>query len=107
MYRKEITHYSSSLDREMHIMIYGQEGMPLLCFPTQNSKCHNYEDFGMIDQLSDFINDGRIQLYVVDTVDEESWSLEQGGENSWRSARQEQYFHYIVDEVVPLIHERS
>ena len=107
MYREEITHYSSSLGREMHIMIYGREGMPLLCFPTQNSKCHNYEDFGMIDQLSDFINDGRIQLYVVDTVDEESWSLEQGGENSWRSARQEQYFHYIVDEVVPLIHEHS
>jgi len=106
MYKEQINHYSESLDRDMHIMVYGREGTPLLCFPTQNSMCHNFEDFGMVDQISDFINDGRVQLYVVDTVDAESWSLEHG-ENSWRSARQEQYFHYIVDEVVPLIHDRS
>ena len=46
MYREEITHYSHALERDMHIMIHGHGGMPLLCFPTQDSMCRNYEDFG-------------------------------------------------------------
>jgi len=87
-------------------MIYGHGGMPFLCFPTQNSMCHNYEDFGMIDQLADFIEDGRIQLFVVDSVDAESWSPKDG-DKEWRAARQEQYFHYITEEAVPFIRSRN
>ena len=45
MNREEITHYSQCLDREMHIMVYGRGGIPFLSFPTQDSMCHNYEDF--------------------------------------------------------------
>ena len=106
MNREEITHYSRCLNREMHVMIYGQGGIPFLSFPTQDSMCHNYEDFGMIHQLADFIEDNRIQLFVVDTVDRESWSPK-GWDNDFRAARQEQYFHYITDEVIPLIRERN
>ena len=106
MYKEQINHYSRSLERDMHIMVYGRDGMPLLCFPTQDSLCHNYEDFGMVDQLGDFIDGERAQLFVVDTVDPETWSC-QNGDKVWRAARQEQYFHYIVDEVVPLIRERN
>ena len=87
-------------------MLYGHGGVPLLAFPTQDSHCRNYEDFGMIHHLADFIEEGRIQLFVVDTVDSESWSL-RGGDKTWRAARQEQYYHYIVDEVVPLIRSRN
>ncbi len=106
MDRSEITQHSFALDREMHMMIYGYGGIPLLCFPTQNSMCRNYEDFGMIDQLSDFIDRGDFQLFVVDTVDEESWSLKEGIPE-WRATRQEQYFRYIVEEAVPLIRSRN
>ena len=106
MYREEITHYSHALGRDMHIMIHGHGGMPLLCFPTQDSMCRNYEDFGVVEHLSDYIDGGRVQLFVVDTVDRETWSA-RDGDKVWRAARQEQYFHYIVDEVVPLIHERN
>ena len=106
MYREEFSHGSWILNREMHIMIYGHGGMPFLCFPTQNSMCHNYEDFGMIDQLADFIEDGRTQLFVVDSVDAESWSPKDG-DKEWRAARQEQYFHYITEEAVPFIRSRN
>ena len=88
MYREEFGHYSWILDKDMHIVIYGHGGMPVLCFPTQNSMANNYEDFGMIDQLADFIEDGRIQLFTVDSVDLESWSLKDGNKE-WRAARQE------------------
>jgi len=106
VFREELTHYSRSLEREMHVMVYGEGGMPLLAFPTQDSMCHNYEDFGMVDQISDFLSSGSVQLFVVDTVDTESWSA-RDGDKAQRAARQEQYYHYIVDEVVPLIHDRS
>ena len=72
MYKEELTQYSRHLDRDMHIMVYGHDGLPFLAFPTQNSMCHNFEDFGMISELSDFLEEGRIRLFVVDTVDSES-----------------------------------
>ena len=106
MTREAMTHFSRILDREMHLMIYGQGGLPMLCFPTQNSMCRNYEDFGMIDNLADFIDGGKIQLFVVDTVDAESWSPKDGNK-TWRAARQEQYFRYIIDEVMPIIRARN
>ena len=106
MYREQVSHYSRALNRDMRVMIYGTGGVPFLCFPTQNSPCTNYEDFGMIDQLADFIDGGQIQLFVVDTVDIESWSA-RGADNERRALRQEQYFHYIVDEAVPFIKSRN
>ena len=106
MYTEEITQYSRYLERDMHMMIYGHGGMPLLAFPTQDSMCHNLEDFGMIAELSDFLEEGRIRIFVVDTVDRESWSPGDS-DLSRRAARQEQYFRYISDEAVPFILERT
>lgn len=59
MKREYIEHYSNSLGKQMHMCIYGHAGVPLLGFPTQDSNCHNYEDFGIIYHLSDFIEQGR------------------------------------------------
>ena len=104
MQTKELTRYSSSLGRDMHMMIYGSGGVPVLAFPTQDGMCRQLGDFGVIDQLSDFLWDGRIQLFVVDTVDTESWSA-RGEDGDRRAARQEQYFTYIVEEALPLMRE--
>ena len=106
MQTEVLTHYSSSLGRDMHMMIYGHGGTPFLVFPTQDGMCRQWEDFGLICHLADYIDGGRIQLFVVDTVDAESWS-NKGGDPGWRVWWQEQYFHYIVDQVVPLIRERN
>ncbi len=106
MTSREISHFSKSLEKEMHIKIYGTAGIPVIGLPTQDSKCHNFEDFRFTDALSPWIDGGRIQLFCVDSVDEESWSDERI-ENSWRSARQESYFHYLVDEVVPFVKKEN
>ena len=106
MYSEPITQYSRSLGKDMHMMIYGRGGVPFLAFPTQDSMCRNYEEFGMTDRLADYIDCGRIQLFVVDTVDTESWSNE-GGDNARRAKRQEQYYHYIADEAIPFMSGRN
>ena len=43
---------------------------------------------------------------AVDSVDEESWSCE-NGILSWRSARQEQYHNYIIEEVYPILMQKN
>ena len=106
MYREELTHHSRHLDRDMHMMIYGHNGLPFLAFPTQDSMCHNLEDFGMIRELSGYLESGRIRIFVVDTVDSESWSPKDWGK-AFRANRQEQYFRYIAEEAVPLILDRT
>ena len=106
MYREELTHYSRILNRDMRIVIYGHGGMPILGFPTQNSMANNYEDFGMIGELADFLEEGKIQLFTVDSVDLESWS-DKEGDKTWRAARQEQYFRYITEEVIPFMRSRN
>ena len=106
MKREYIEHYSNSLGKQMHMCIYGHAGVTVLGFPTQDSNCHNYEDFGIIYHLSDFIEQGRIQIVTVDSVDEESWSCE-NGIPSWRSARQEQYHNYIIEEVYPILMQKN
>jgi esterase/lipase superfamily enzyme len=106
MRREYFTHYSNSLKREMHILIHGEKGLPLLVFPTQDATCTNFEDFGMIATISDFIDRGEIMVFTVDTVDRESW-YDLYGDQARRSDIQESYYHYIVDEVVPFIRSRN
>ena len=106
MQKNQLTQYSQFLDREMHIMVYGHGGQAILAFPTQDAMCHQLEDFGFIDHISDYIESGRIQVFVVDTIDTESWSFRDGNK-LWRAKRQEEYYHYIVDEAVPLIRENN
>lgn len=102
MFREHITDYSDALQREMHVLILGHDGQPFIVFPCQDGPCTNWEDFHMEDTLRDYIEEGKIQLFCVDTVDKESWSAEQsdGGHRIWI---QECYYHYIVDEVVPYV----
>lgn len=105
MHREEISHYSQALNREMHIMVYGHGGVPFLGFPTQDAKCRQFEDFGVIRELKGELDSGKMTLFVVDTVDEESWSAEYEDPEQ-RANRQEQYYHYIADEVIPLMRSR-
>lgn len=94
--------FSKNLRRNMTVKIYGEGGLPFLIFPTQDAMSDNFENFGMIETLADFINNERIKLYCVDTVDQETWSNIYG-DKIWRAAWQETYYNYITEEVLPII----
>lgn len=102
MEKRQYTHYSEYLKRQMNIITYGEGGLPILVFPCQDAMCDNYENFGMIDTLSDYINNKQIQLFCVDTIDTFSWS-DTYGDKEYRAQIQENYYHYIVDEAVPYL----
>ncbi len=104
--RELVTWHSEQLDKDMSVIVYGKKGVPVLAFPMVNSMADNWEKNGMIDNLEEYINSGRIQIFTVDSVDSETWYCE-NGINPWRTARQESYYLYIIEEVLPFIHKKN
>ncbi|MBQ9315180.1 MAG: hypothetical protein IJ203_00005 [Atopobiaceae bacterium] len=103
MKREYYNQHSDVLNEDMSMIVYGEGGYPVIAFQAQDAKSNNFEDFGMIDALAPFIDEGRIQVFSVDNLDEQSWS-DQGGDKGARAWRQEEYFKFVTDELVPRVH---
>lgn len=86
----------------MEIKVYGHYGKPLIIFPTQGGTFHEAEDYHLIEVLKFFINEGRIKVFTVGSVDTDAWANE-GVAVHDRGNRHEQYNGYIMQEVVPFI----
>lgn len=106
MKRELVSRYSENLDRYMDLVVYGEGGYPVIVFPTQDSPCTNWEDFGMIDTLDDYIGSGMLQLFCVSNVDKDSWSAADR-DKAERADLVEAYYRYVADELCPLVHELS
>ncbi|SFG06771.1 esterase family protein [Oribacterium sp. WCC10] len=106
MEREQVVLHSKQLNRDMNLIIYGTKGVPVVGFPTKSTKADDWENNGMVKCLEDYIDKGIIQLYTVDTVDNESW-LNESGEYSWRTSRQESYYQFIIEELLPLIRKKN
>jgi esterase/lipase superfamily enzyme len=104
MRRQYHTWFSSSLGREMELLIFGHAGIPALVFPTSCGRFFEFEDRGMVDAIHGKIDAGQVQLICVDSVDSESW-YNQGAAPRERIARHMQYERYLMDEVLPLIRQ--
>lgn len=98
--------HSDHLDKDMNIRVYGRGGTPVLAFPTQDAMCDNFENFGMINALEPELVNSKIQLFCVDSVDSESWS-DTGGDPVYRINRQEAYYNYIIEEVIPFVFNKN
>lgn len=100
-YYKEFSH---ELNREMEFKVYGHAGKPCLVFPAQDGRFYDFENFGMINAAREYIEEGRIQFFCCDSIDAETWSNETDDPRK-RIEQHERFYHYIVDEFVPRIHE--
>jgi esterase/lipase superfamily enzyme len=100
MQRDYIKEYSPSLGREMELLHFGRAGRTVLAFPTSMGRFYQWEDFGLIGAISDFIESGAVQVVCVDSVDGESWYARDKPPAD-RVRRHLQYEGYIVNEVLP------
>ena len=105
MNKKNVVCSSAILGKDMHVNVYGTKGLPVVVFPTLAAAPESLEEVGIIDELADYLESGTIQLFCTQTVDEESWASD--GDPAERSLRQESFYHYVVDELVPLVHKVS
>ena len=98
--------YSNFLKHDMEFKVYGHKGLPCLAFACEGGRFYDWEDNGMISALSPFIENGQIQVFTADSVDDESW-LGDNHDLRYRAEAQERWFNYIVNELVPRIQEIS
>jgi esterase/lipase superfamily enzyme len=96
--------HSQRVGREMGIQVYGHYGRPLLVFPTSGGDEHEYEQRGMIDALRHHIDGGRVKVFCVNTVNNDSWYNKQA-HPAHRSYMQAMYDAYVAFEVAPFVHD--
>ena len=94
--------YSTALGRDMEIKVYGRGGKPVLFIPCQDGRFFDFENFGMLDVWTPFLERGQATVFSVDTMDAETWS-NKGGDPYWRIRRHEDWMRYLTEEVVPYI----
>lgn len=102
MERTLFSWHSPALNKEMPIAIYGHYGFALLLVPTAAADYLEYERFQLMDRLAPFIDAGKVKVFSVDSINNESW-LNNNMNPRDKAVRHQQWNTYIFDEVVPFI----
>jgi esterase/lipase superfamily enzyme len=90
------------LDKNMEVAVYGNYGYALLMFPTAAADYLEYERFHLIDTLAPFIDAGKLKVFSINSINNESWLNNQMYPRH-KAIRHQQYNGYITEEVVPFI----
>lgn len=93
--------YSPSLNKEMPVATYGDYGFALLLVPTAAADYLEYERFQLMHHIAPFINEGKVKVFSIDSINNESW-LNNHMDPRHKSVRHQQWNDYVFNEVVPL-----
>lgn len=101
--KRELTSwYSPSLSKHMPVATYGYFGFALLMIPTAAADYLEYERFQLIDGLAPFVETGKIKVFCINSINEESW-LNQQMLPEHKAIRHNQFNDYVFNEVIPFI----
>ena len=90
----------------MELLVLGHAGARVVVFPTSMGRFYEWEDRGMARLLGDYIANGDLQLFCVDSIDAESWYAKHLHPAD-RARRHAQYQDYLLHEVLPFTWERN
>ena len=96
---------SRFLNRDMEFKVYGQGGQPCIAFPCECGRFYDFENNGMVQAVAPLLEEGRLLLITVDSIDRESWNVE--GPARPRIEMQERWHNYICEEIIPRALELS
>ncbi|MBS1807196.1 MAG: esterase family protein [Acidobacteria bacterium] len=86
----------------MPLVAYGHYGPPVLMLPTAAADFLEYERFQLIDSVKWFIDEGKVKLYSVNSVNNRALLNKHASGHEkvgWLNA----YDSYLIEEVLPLI----
>lgn len=86
----------------MPIATYGYYGFALLLVPTAAADYLEYERFQLIDSLAPQISGGKVKVFSINSINNESW-LNNNMEGRHKILRHKQFNEYVFEEVVPFI----
>jgi len=102
MLRQITSWYSERLQKDMPVAVYGSYGFALLLVPTAAADYLEYERFQLIAALEPFINSGKVKVFSVNSINNESW-MNNGMDPRDKVMRHQQFNSYIFEEVVPFV----
>lgn len=94
--------HSPALNKEMPVAVYGYHGFALLMIPTAAADYLEYERFELIDHLKPFLEAGKVKIFSVNSINNESW-LNRQMEGAHKAIRHNQFNAYMFEEVVPFV----
>ncbi len=105
--RREIeSWFSPALQKDMPVVCYGHYGFSLLLVPTAAADYLEYERFQLIQSLAPMINDGKLRVFSINSINNESWlNYQMQGEH--KAIRHNQFNKYVFDEVIPFIKTKT
>ncbi len=98
--------YSPNLGIDIDLLIFGHGGTPVLLFPTSMGRYFENKDFGLIDAVAPFINEGKIKIYCPDGIDKSSWYNKDIAPAN-RVKNHLWYDKYLLEEVAPLARQET
>jgi esterase/lipase superfamily enzyme len=99
-----IPYFSNILNRIIDIEVTGHWGHPILMFPSSYGSYTQNRDFGLNDTVMHFVEQGKIKLYNIETLDGWSFYAEHMSSED-KIAHYEQYLRFIVEELIPRIQQ--
>jgi esterase/lipase superfamily enzyme len=94
--------FSPALQKDMPIVTYGDYGFALLLVPTAAADYLEYERFQMMETLAPYIESGKVKVYSINSINNESW-LNNEMAGAHKAIRHNQFNEYVFNEVVPFI----
>lgn len=92
--------YSHHLGGEIDMLVFGDRGYPLILFPTSQGRYYENKDFGLIDSVAWFVNEGLVKIYCIDSIDHLTW-YNKGVHPAARAYNHIWYDKMLHDELVP------
>ncbi|MBE7176818.1 MAG: esterase family protein [Mucilaginibacter polytrichastri] len=92
--------YSRHLGGNIDMLVFGDRGYPVILFPTSQGRYYENKDFGLIDSVAWFVNEGLVKIYCIDSVDHLTWY----NRNAHPAARAYNHIWYdkmLQEELVP------
>ena len=74
MERHQVELDAPDFGRAGTVIRYGHWGRPVLVFPSERGRAWDYESNGMVGAIGDLVEARALQLYCVDSFDEQTWS---------------------------------
>ena len=86
----------------MPIAVYGYYGFALLLVPTAAADYLEYERFQLIESLRPFIDGGKVKVFSINSINNESWMNDHMDPRD-KIARHRLFNDYVYEEVVPFV----
>src|SRR4051812_10340038 len=102
MERQLTSWYSTRLQKEMPVAVYGYYGFALLLVPTAAADYLEYERFQLMDCLRPFIESGKVKVFSINSINNESW-MNDHMDPRHKIIRHQQFNEYVYEEVIPFI----